>query len=156
MAHHYSTSLEGGAHAIGRDLPISVKHSVEVCRFIRGRNVALAKKMLREVIEKKMAVPYLRYTLDLGHKRGMGAGRYPVRTAEEILKIIESAEKNAQFKGMNAGKLVVAHIAAHKAPEPFHGGRHRGRTMKRAHVEVVIREQEAEKKTKKAKGGMQS
>ena len=143
-----------GARAIGRDLPISMKHSVEVCRFIRGKKVALAKKMLHEVIVKERAVPYLKFNLDLGHKRGMAAGRYPVRTAEEILKIVESAEKNAQFKGMNAGKLVVAHISAHKASEPFHGGRHRGRTMKRAHVEIVVqeRQEEIKKAAKNQKG----
>jgi large subunit ribosomal protein L22 len=148
MAQHYSTSIEG-ARALGRDLPISMKHSVEVCRFIRGKKVILAKKMLQEVIVKERAVPYLKFTLDLGHKKGMAAGRYPVRTAEEILKIVESAEKNAQFKGMNVSKLVIAHSVAHKASEPFHGGRHRGRTMKRAHVEIILQEREVEKRVAK-------
>lgn len=151
MTQHYSTSIEG-ARALGRDLPISMKHSVEVCRFIRGKKVVLAKKMLKEVIAKERAVPYLKFTLDLGHKKGMAAGRYPVRTAEEILKIVESAEKNAQFKGMNGGKLVVAHSMAHKASGPFHGGRHRGRTMKRAHVEIILQEREHKEKMQK-KGG---
>ena len=139
MAHFYSTEIEG-AKALGRDLPISFKHSVEVCRFVKGKNVHLAKQQLKEVIELKRAVPYRRFNQDLGHKRGMMSGRYPVKTTQYILKLIESAEKNAQFKGMNTEKLTIIHIAAHKASRPAHGGRHRGRAMKRAHIELIVQE----------------
>src|SRR3989344_9004900 len=134
------TSTMDGAKALGKDLPISFKHSVEVCGFIRGKKLAIAKQHLKEVIDLKRPVPYKRFNQDLGHKKGMMSGRYPVKTTEEILKLVESAEKNAQFKGMNVEKLAIAHIAAHKASRPAHGGRHRGRSMKRAHIEIVLQE----------------
>ncbi len=143
--YRYSTQLEG-ARAVGRDLPISVKHSVEVCSFVRGKNLQMAKKILREVILGKRAVPYHRFIFDLGHKKGVAAGRYPQRTCEEILKLIESVETNAQFKGMNTTHLRIEHIIAHKASEPYHGGRHRGRRMKRAHVEIVVKEHAPKKR----------
>ena len=149
--YNYSTKMEGEyAQAVGRDLSISTKHSVEVCRFIRGRNVQNAKKLLEEVIGMKRAVPYKRFNRDLGHKKGMAAGRFPVSTCKEILKILESAESNAQFKGFNTSRLRITHVNAQKASRPMHAGRHRGREMKRTHIEIVLKEgAQAEKKEEK-------
>ena len=129
-----------GAKAVGRDLPISTKHSVVVCKFIKGKDVQLAKKILANVIALKQPVPYPKYNWDLGHKKGMTAGRYPKKTSAEILKIIESAEINAQFKGMNTSQLKIAHVAAHGASRPYHASRHRGHHMKRTHVEIILQE----------------
>jgi large subunit ribosomal protein L22 len=137
--HNYTTHMDG-ARAVGRDLPISTKHSVEVCRCIRGKSIKRAKKILQDVIMLKSPIPYRRYNRDVGHKAGMASGRFPKKTSQEILKIVESAEVNAQFKGMDTSELVVAHSVAHKASRPFHAGRQRGRYMKRTHIEIVVRE----------------
>lgn len=137
--HQYAAQIEG-ARAVGRDLPISMKHSVEICSFIRGKNIQLAKQLLEEVIALKRAVPYMRFNQDLGHKKGMASGRFPQKTAKEILKVLESVEINAQFKGMNTSRLRIAHIVTHFASRPLHSGRHRGRKMKRTHVEVIVQE----------------
>src|SRR3989344_3639355 len=145
----YSSKLEG-ARAVGRDLPISTKHSAEVCRFIKGRSLKTAKKLLEEVMVKKRAVPYKKHTWDLGHKAGIGSGRYPVKACMNILKILESAETNAQFKGLNTSNLGVTHIAAQRASQPRHYGRHGGRTMKRTHIEVILQEQAKKEPAKKS------
>ncbi|MBI4152893.1 50S ribosomal protein L22 [Candidatus Woesearchaeota archaeon] len=150
--HKYTTSMIG-AKAVGRDLPISIKNSVEVCRFIRGKSVLMAKGILRDTIALKRAIPYRRYTWDLGHKKGMASGRFPIKTSSGILQVLESAEANAQFKGMNTARLFVAHIAAHKASAPMRGGRKRGQSAKRAHIEVILQEHEgdAKKEMKRSK-----
>lgn len=140
--HHYATDIEG-AKAVGRDLPISMKHSVEVCSFIRGKDLQLAKQLLEEVVVLKRAVPYKKFNQDLGHKKGMMSGRFPQKTAKEILKILESVEVNAQFKGMNTSRLRIAHLVTHMGSRPYHSGRHRGRKMKRAHVEIIVQEYKA-------------
>ena len=57
------------ARAIGVALPVSFKQSVEICNFIKNKNVNEAKKMLQNVVEKKMAVPFRRYDFDLAHKK---------------------------------------------------------------------------------------
>jgi large subunit ribosomal protein L22 len=137
--HRYATKLEG-VKAVGRDLPISTKQSVEICSFIRGKNLQKAKKLLLMVIIQKQAVPFRRYLHDVGHKHGMAAGRYPVKASKHILTLLESVEVNAQVKGLNTSSLGILHIAAHKAAQPLHGGRHRGRTMKRTHVEIIVNE----------------
>jgi large subunit ribosomal protein L22 len=137
------------ARATGRDLPISLKHSVEVCRFVRGKQVEKAKRMLTEVIGKEKAIPYFKYNWDLGHKAGMASGRYPVKTCKEILTIVESAEANAKFRGLNTSSLYITHIAAHKASSPMHSGRMRGRQMKRAHIDITVTEKGTKQPKKK-------
>lgn len=149
MAASSPPAATAGARAAARDVQVSVKHGVEVCRWIRGKPLPAAKKLLEQVIKRQRAVPYLRYNWDLGHKRGMAAGRYPVRTCQTILRLLQSAEVNAQFKGMNTSKLAITHIVAHRASRPLHAGRHRGRVMKRAHLEVVVQERVPETKREK-------
>jgi large subunit ribosomal protein L22 len=140
------------AKACGRDLSISTKKSVEICNFVRGKPVEKAKSFLERVIVKKSAVPMKRYKTDTGHKSGMAAGRYPIKTAEAILQIIESAESNAQSKGLSTKDLIIVHIAVHKASKPWHMGRKKRQKMKRSHIEVVVAEnKQHEKQDKPAK-----
>jgi len=90
------------ARATGRELPISPKHSVEICRAIRGLPITSAIDLLQNVIDKKEAVPFRRYNSMVPHRRrsgfatkGAGPGRYPVKAARAILAVVESAQQNA-------------------------------------------------------------
>ncbi|MEM4336726.1 MAG: 50S ribosomal protein L22 [Candidatus Woesearchaeota archaeon] len=124
------------AKAIGKDIPISIKNSVMVCNAIRLKSVDRAKKILENVIEKKQAIKFTRFNFDRGHKKKMGPARFPVNTCKEILKVLKSAEANAHQK--NLSDLYIAHISANVASRPWHYGRHIGRRMKRAHIEIVV------------------
>lgn len=151
--HNYAVKIGNDEHtakAVGRSLPVSVKHSVELCRFVRKKELGKAKEMLQKVIDLKMPVPFKSFT-EIGHKKGKGvaSGRYPKKAAKELLKILESAEANAQFKGMNTSNLVIAHVCCQKAAKQMHYGRNRGQ-MKRSHIEVVLKEG-AKKEKKSAK-----
>lgn len=141
---------ENMARVAGRSLPISTKFSIEICNFIRNKNTSEAKKILRDVVDGKRAVPFKIFKKDLSHKRKIGPGRYPKKPAEEIFKLIESAEANAQFKGLNTSDLCITHINAHLASRPWRYGRQRRRKAKRTHIEIVVEEKkvikEAEKK----------
>lgn len=134
------TEKEKTAQATGLSLNISMKQGVEICNFIRGKTLDKAKKLLNEVAEEKRPVPFKRFNKDVGHKKGMAAGRYPKKASLQILSIIENAEANAQFKGLNTANLIVKHILAQNASRPFHFGRKRRRKMKRAHIEVILEE----------------
>lgn len=117
MPHHsYSLELEGPvAKAYGRELRISRKHAVEICRAIKGKTLEEAKKFLEDVKNKRRPVPFRVHNKKLGHRRGCGgAGRYPVKAAREILKVLENAEANALYKGLNVEKLRVVHACAKK------------------------------------------
>jgi large subunit ribosomal protein L22 len=163
MKNNYSAKIEGEvAKALGKDLTISKKHAVEICRWLRKRKLDQAKALLKKVLKKEIAVPYKRHNWNLGHKRSaLGPGRYPIKACQVILSLIESAETNAQFKGMNTSNLIIEHINAHKASTPWRFGRQRRRKMKRAHVEVILKEgskkteekKEAKKAEKKAAKG---
>jgi large subunit ribosomal protein L22 len=155
--HNYAMQMENEEHvakAVGRALPISTKHSIEICSFIRKKPLKRAKEMLNRVIKKEMAVPFRRFT-EIGHKPGKGiaSGRYPEKAAGEILDLLDSVEANAQFKGLNTSNLFIEHICAHNAGKQMHSGR-RGRRMKRTHIEVIVREtakEEAKERKTQAK-----
>jgi large subunit ribosomal protein L22 len=152
MVYHYAFrefSKEHMARAVGIALPVSVKHSVEVLSHIKNRKIADAKRLLDLVIQEKKALQYRRFNQNLAHKTRIGPGRFPVKTASEIKGLLESIEANAQFQGLNTANLVVLHASAKKAPGAWHYGRKRRRKMKRATIEIVVREVKAEKQEAK-------
>lgn len=136
------------ATASGRDLRMSPKASREVCRYIRGMMLEKAKERLREVIDLKRPVPYFRHRKKVPHRggvEGFDAGRYPVKAAGEILKLLEAVEANAEFKGLYPDRLKIMHIAAHRArvirkyiPRAF--GRSSPYFERMTHVEVAVEE----------------
>ncbi|MBN1386748.1 50S ribosomal protein L22 [Candidatus Woesearchaeota archaeon] len=139
------------ARVAGLDLAISTKHSIEISSFIRGMDLQKAKRCLEDVISKKKAVPFRRFNMDMGHKKGIGPGRYPVKAGGEFLKLLLSVEANAQSKGLNTGNLTLVHVSSHQASRPMKPGRHRGRVMKRSHVEIVVKEAEVSKERRPRK-----
>ncbi|MBU0980690.1 MAG: 50S ribosomal protein L22 [Nanoarchaeota archaeon] len=143
---------EHTAKARGESLPVSSKHSIEICSYIRGKRLEKAKRMLQEVISMKEAVPFKRFHGNMGHKSGMAAGRYPVKAVTQILKVLDNAEANAQFKGLNTSSLKIVHICANRAARPMRHGRHGGVQSKRTHVEIVVQESEPKKKGDKPAG----
>lgn len=149
----YASKLEGEnvAKAMGRNLSVSTKQAIEICSFLRNKKLQAAKKVLQEVIAKRKAIPYRRFNSDTGHRKGMGPGRYPVSASTQMLKLIESAEANAQYRGLNTSNLSIVHICAHKAAGQWHYGRKRRRQMKRSHIEVILKETAAKSPLKKEK-----
>jgi large subunit ribosomal protein L22 len=102
---------ERTVRATGKELRISCKDSVEICREIRGKRVAFAKDFLSNVLEFKRAVPYRISKKGLAHRRGLKkfyAGAYPQKTASHILKLLENAEANAEFKGLEGAERLYS------------------------------------------------
>jgi large subunit ribosomal protein L22 len=146
----YNGPQEGTARALLRDAAVSTKTAIEVGKYLRGRTTKKAKTILELVINKKLAVPYTRFTDGVGHRKGpMSAGRFPLKTSQAFLKLIESAESNANQKGLS-DELIITHLMAQKASKPYHNGRLGRRQMKRTHLEIVLVEDPSKpKKTKK-------
>lgn len=101
----------------GRELKISPKGAVEICRTIRGMRLEDSRTLLERVIDKKRAIVYRRFKKEVPHRtheeRGYAAGRYPVKAAERILRLLGELESNAEYKGLNIEKLRIIHAAAH-------------------------------------------
>jgi large subunit ribosomal protein L22 len=103
--------------ASGRDLRISHKAAVEVCRAIKGLSLDDAKRLLEDVINLKRSIPYRRYKKKVPHRKDLqkwSAGRYPVKVCKAILKVLENAEANAEYKGLSVDRLRIIHAAAQK------------------------------------------
>ena len=123
-----------------KNLRISTKKSIEVCNFIRNKNVEKAKTILNEVIQMKKPVPYKRFLADTPHRRGdIAAGRFPIKTCKEILSVVESGEANARNKGMETN-LIISHISANKGPKQQHHGRQARTRMKNTHITLILKE----------------
>lgn len=137
------------ASVYGKSLPVSTKHIIEISNFIRGRTVQQSKNLLERVLEKKTAVPYVRFGA-AGHKPGIGVGRYPQKATKEVLKMLKSLEANAQNKGLDVNKIYVKTIMPNRGETQPRYGRNRG-TAKRTHLLIVAEEKEEQKKTKEAK-----
>ncbi|MEM1988745.1 MAG: 50S ribosomal protein L22 [Candidatus Woesearchaeota archaeon] len=144
----YAFKMENVGIAYGKNLPISKKHSYEIANYIRYKPVAVARKILKDVIDMKAPIPYRRYNRDLAHKRAMGSGRYPVKASKYILQILENAINNAKQKGMDENKLKILHISVHKGTHMYRRGRNYF-TTKTAHVQIAVGYDESEQKSVK-------
>lgn len=145
------------ARALARDASVSFKSAIEACNFLRGRNTKQAISLLEKVLDKKIAIPFKRFTNGVGHRKGkgIGAGRYPQKLSDALIKLIKNAEANASIKGLNEN-LKIVHMSAQKASVPMHYGRHPRREMKRAHIELIVEEVEEKKSVTKKKPKVKS
>ncbi|TKJ17458.1 50S ribosomal protein L22 [Candidatus Woesearchaeota archaeon B3_Woes] len=134
------------ARTVGRALPISTRHAIEISNYIRGKNVQKMKTFLEGVIKKEKVVPFTRFNKGVGHKKGMGPGRYPLKASTEILSLLKSAEANAQFKALNTANLIIGHINANQGSNTWHYGRQRRRKMKRTNMDIILVEKTQEKR----------
>jgi large subunit ribosomal protein L22 len=142
----FKSDKENVVKTVGRDITLSPKQAVEICKFVKGMNTEKARNILEKVKEKKIAIPFTRATQGAGHKRGMSSGKFPLKGAIEFIKLIKQLEANAQNKGLGSN-LTIIHACSQRASEPMHYGRKRRVQMKRSHVELAAIEIE-EKKAK--------
>lgn len=146
--------VEKTVKASARELRISPKHTREICKTIKGMPLDKAKRYLTQVLAKKQAVPFRRFVKKLGHRHGMHkamVGKYPVKASAEVLKVLESAEGNAEFKGLDVERLRIIHASAYpgikiKRAIPRAFGRSSPKNKTLTHIEVFL--EEIEEKTK--------
>lgn len=143
-----SESEEKISKAIARSLQVSPKWSFEVAREIRGLKLEKAKTLLEEIIEMKRPLPIKRYNKGVAHRRGLTkafAGRYPVKACSFALKALNSAEANAEYKGLDVDRLYIKHAQAKRGqvmrrfrPRAF--GRASAHNTPTTHLEIVLEE----------------
>lgn len=122
MGISYSVEVdeERSAKAMGRELPISRKDAVELCRHVKGMSLNEAQTTLRSVAEGETPLPRKRHNSGVGHESGIDgwdAGNYPEKAADKIGDVLYNAESNATNQGYDPDEMVVEHIAAHKVGE---------------------------------------
>lgn len=132
-----------------REVDISPKAAREVCAAIKGLNLDKARALLQDVIAFKRAIPYKRYKKKVPHRRqlsGFYAGRFPIKAAKLMLKLLDNLEANADFKGLDVTRLKIVHAAAYPGrkikkyfPRAF--GRSSPNFKVLVHIEVVGEEE---------------
>ena len=135
------------AAARGTGLNISPKAAREVCKALKGMDLEKAKNYLGRVIKMDQAVPFKRHDGKVGHRRGKGmsTGRYPVKPAAAILKVIESAGNNGEAIHIDIENWRILHIATSRGTRfesrfPRARGRATPKMRESANVEVVLEE----------------
>ncbi len=144
---------EKTAKAMVWDAPISYKKVVELARVLKGKRVEEARRLLERVIRLEEPIPVRRYHRKQAHHRGLAdkygwpAGRYPVKAARILLKLLDNVVNNAEQKGLDTSRLRIIHIAVHKGltlkrwmPRAF--GRATPKWRRRSHIEIIVAEEE--------------
>lgn len=140
---------EKTVRASAREVRVSHKSAREVCRTIKGMMLTQAKQYLRDVSVKKRPVPFRRFRKKAGHRHGLNkafAGRYPVKAARQILKLLEGAEANAENKSLDTERMRIIHMATSQGMKvKRYTPRAQGRTSPSfdtlCHIEVALEEQ---------------
>ncbi len=111
------------AKASGQNMRISNRKAEFMCKVIRKKTLTRAKRLLKDLSEE-------RRSLD---------GKYYTKTAKEMLMLLESCEKNAEFLGLDADRLMV-HASAHQGTSYRRRRRKSGfgSRMKTANVEIML------------------
>ena len=148
----YTYRAESGvsvARARGIELPISPKKTYEVLNAIRGLPLERARAILEGVEEFGTPIPFRRNNQETAHHRGTGPARYPMKVAHHLLKVLDNAEANAEYEGLDTEHLYVRVAASsrgriNKARMPRAQGRSTAWNEQTTHVEIVLAEQKEE------------
>ncbi len=122
---------ESKIRAVGA--PISTRHSVAICKFIKKKEIEKAIKLLEEVLSKKRALPMKG---EFAHKKGIMAGKYPYNSTKYFIKLLKSLQANANLDDVK--NPIITEAIANLAPRPR--GRFGRYKRKRTHIEIIAKE----------------
>ncbi len=107
----------------GRGLRISGKDSTLLCKQISGKPLPKAKAFLQRLVERQQSLD----------------GKYYTNASTELLELLKSAEGNAEFKGLEAERLIV-NASAHKGFRFFRPRRFKMRRQQRkvTNIQMVL------------------
>ena len=125
-------------------IPISTKHSIYICKFIKGKKIENAINDLEQVILKKKAVPMKG---EIPHRKGMMSGRYPKKASEHFIKILKRLTANATVNGLE--NPIITETIANFGSRPY--GKFGRVRKKRTHLKIIVKEKKESKKRKKIK-----
>lgn len=145
MGYTQKVDPETTSKALGIEYSVSPKHCREVCKELNGMKVDDAKKYLKDIAELKTPVAYTRFKLWLNPKPKVGPGRYPKKAALAILKVLESAQSNAEYKGLDADNMRIKVATANRGRiEKSYMPRAQGRSTpwneQTTNIEIILEE----------------
>jgi large subunit ribosomal protein L22 len=121
----YNPDPKKSSKVFGRGLNISHKSSNIVCSKISGMNLDKAKMFLMKMLIEKENI----------------GGKHYTNVTKELIKLLRSAESNAEFKGMDPSRMLI-HASAHTG-FTFYRPRNWKRRMEKkkiTNVQIVLEE----------------
>ncbi|KAI4292024.1 large subunit ribosomal protein L17e [Pancytospora philotis] len=131
---------------------VSFKNTRETCSTLRGRTVEGCIAYLNNVLQKKECVPMRRYAGGCGNtaqaaKFNVGKykatkGRWPKKSAETMIAVLNNIKNNATNKSLPVEDLVIQMVSVNRAPK-IHGrvfrahGRVNAFNKSPCHIQVV-------------------
>jgi large subunit ribosomal protein L22 len=145
----YSTELDPDktAKAYGYELHCSRKDALNLAYAIRGMKTEDAKNFLQEIIDMKRPLPTVFHNRKRAHQTSIGPGSFPQKAARYMLKTVENAENNAEYKGFDVENMKISHASAYggrvvKGIMPRAHGRATDKNTKTTNIEIIIEEVE--------------
>jgi len=124
-----------------KSAPISTRHSVALCKFVKRKDIEKAIKELEEVVAKTRVLPMKG---EFAHRKGKGimSGKYPQVSTKYFIKLLKSLQSNASANDVKNPTIVEA--IANLAPRPL--GRFGTYTRKRTHITLIAKNIEKQNK----------
>ncbi|MGI0100663.1 MAG: 50S ribosomal protein L22 [Candidatus Micrarchaeaceae archaeon] len=161
MKYSYNLDSKGIVFASASDLNASFKDLCSVCDAVRYMPVQPAIKLLDDVVSNGRPIEYRRHNKYMGSRHELGGkkGRYPMKCAGMVRKVIVNAAANARNKGEDPDIMYIVHASANKtydvprAPPKgirFHSGGYGYGTVRRsnlafAKIEIGLADKDSEK-----------
>ena len=131
---------------------VHFKNTYECANALKGMKVPRAQEYLKHVIIKKEIVPFRKHNGGVGRKGqcknlNCAFGRWPVKSAEFILRLLKNAVDNAKAKGLNTNLMRISHIAVQQAGSSRRRlyrahGRINSFSSNPCHIELILSEEE--------------
>ena len=145
----YSTDVDPDktAKAYGYELHCSRKDAQNLAHAISGMKTENAKKYLQEIKDMKRPLPAIFHNGKRAHQKGIGPGSYPQKAASYMLKTLENAENNAEYKGFDVENMKIKHISTYsgrviRGIMPRAHGRATDKNRITTNIEIIIEEVE--------------
>jgi ribosomal protein L22 len=120
----------------GINIPISMKYSRDICKFIKGQTIQKAILMLQTVSEGKKAIPMKG---EYPHRKGkMASGKYPKNASRWFIKMLKTLSANSSVNGLENPFIIQA--IANIGERPY--GRFGSIKRKRTHILIKAKDKE--------------
>ncbi|CAH0564015.1 unnamed protein product [Brassicogethes aeneus] len=120
---HYSVKYNVGevVRAKASNVPVHFKNTVEAARQLKGLSVQKAENYMKNVLARKVCVPFRRFKSGIG-KCGQAkqfktvVGRWPVKSIKALQMLLRNAVSNCDYFGKDPADFMIQHIQVNQAP----------------------------------------
>ncbi|CAK9438192.1 60S ribosomal protein uL22 [Lodderomyces beijingensis] len=110
------------ASARGKGFRVSFKNTRETAQAVNGWKLLKAQQYLDQVLDHQRAIPFRRFNHSIGRtgqgkEFGVTKARWPAKSVNYIKSLLQSAQSNAEAKGLDVEKLTISNIQVNQAPK---------------------------------------